>query len=276
LDFELGSTNSSQVELRAVTVGLTPKKLTFGTGLLKDLLPGWQVFIGGHETNLAAVGSGWYQWPDLAPMPTYASLLNHGDYYWGLGGVGGPPFDGNYALAFENVRSESNRAIMVRQTGDIPVEARFLTLRHFWQFGHGTFIISINGQRHYLSDLRQNPSDKTVRALEISAWAGKTATLEFFPFSDAAVVIDSIALVPALDWLLLIERNPPVNGGPPSVTLIFGVEDGHDYFVEFRDGMDAQPSWQVLPGSPHNSGSVVDSAAGPQRFYRLRSEVTTP
>ncbi len=77
LDFELGSTNSSDIEISRVSVGLAPKTLTFGTGPLSDLLPGWRVLIGGQETNLAAVGSGYYNWPGPA-MPAYAALLNRG------------------------------------------------------------------------------------------------------------------------------------------------------------------------------------------------------
>ncbi|MCI0540928.1 MAG: hypothetical protein L0Z50_37480, partial [Verrucomicrobiales bacterium] len=194
----------------------------------------------------------------------------------GQSGVGGPPFDGRYALAFENVRSESNRSITVRQTGDIPADARFLTLRSFPGFGIGVFAISVDDQRFDALVLERHPRDDTIFVLDISAWSGKRVTLSLSPFFDAAVVIDSIAFVPALDWILAISRSPSGNGQPPHVTLGFGVATERDYFVEFRDSLGAESSWQPLPGAPHNSGSVVDPAAAPQRFYRLRSVETTP
>jgi hypothetical protein len=88
---------------------------------------------------------------------------------------------------------------------------------------------------------------------------------------DVPAVVDSIAFVPALDWILTLTKNPPANGEPRQVTLSFAVAADRDYFVEFRDSLVAESPWQTLPGAPHNTGSVVDSAAGPQRFYRLRS-----
>jgi hypothetical protein len=273
LGFELGSTNSSQVEVRWDP--LTFKVLTFGTGPVVDLLPGWAVSLGGQQTNLMAVGSGYYQWPDPLSMPTYAALIGRGEDFNAARPL---PIDGNYALSLDNHRRPpgSSAAIVVSQTGDVPSEARFLTLRSYPTYNVGAFALTIGDQRFDIFDFRWEPSDATRFALDISAWAGKTVTLGVSLVFDGAAVIDSIAFVPALDWLLLIEKNPPVSGQPPSVTLIFGVESGHDYFVEFRDSLDAGSSWQALPAAPHNSGSVVDSAAGPQRFYRLRSQVTTP
>ncbi len=273
LDFELGSTNSSQVELRDVTVGLTPKKLTFGTGSVNDLFPGWTVFLGGQQTNVMAVGSGYYQWADPFRMPTYAALLNRGDYYWSQQPV---PFDGNYALALDNRLSElgTTRDVVVSQAGDVPPEARFLTLRSYPEVGY--FGILIDDQRFDYLDFNRAPNDSTIFGLDISGWAGRRITFGIYLPSDAPAVVDSIAFVPALDWILTIARTSPANAKPPQVTLGFGVASGRDYFVEFRDSLAAESSWQPLPGAPHNSGSVVDSSGGPQRFYRLRSVERSP
>jgi hypothetical protein len=84
----------------------------------------------------------------------------------------------------------------------------------------GAFRVIIDDQRFDNLDFRWEPSDATRFALDISAWAGKTVTLGVSLVFDGAAVIDSIAFVPALNWLLLIEKNPPVSGQPPSVTLI--------------------------------------------------------
>jgi hypothetical protein len=53
-------------------------------------------------------------------------------------------------------------------------------------------------------------------------------------------------------------------------TLTFTPSAGADYFVEFQDDLDPSGPWQSLPGSPHNSGQVIDISPQPHRFYRLR------
>ncbi len=269
LDFELGTTNSSQVQLREVSTG-GPRTLTFGTGPVRDLLPGWSVFLGGQRADYIAFGSGYYQWPDPFRMPAHAALLDRGDYFWAPGPI---PIDGNYALALDNARRSpgENAAVLVSQTGDVPPNAGFLIFRSYPTYGVGDPALLIDDQRFDFFDFNQDPNDPTRFSLDISPWAGKTVTLGIFLPHDAPAVVDSIAFLAASNDVLTIARSLPADGQPPQVMLGFEVVKGNDYFVEFREGFDLASLWQALPGAPHNSGAVVDSAVRPQRFYRLRS-----
>jgi hypothetical protein len=266
LDFELGSTNSSLVEVR--WDGTVFQLLTFGTGPVSDLLPGWGVFIGGQQTNLMAVGSGYFQWLDENSMPTYAALVGRGADFNAAGPI---PIDGDYALSLDNHRRPLNETaqVLVSQRGEVPTDAKFLTLKSYDFVSH--FGVLIEDNRFDYLDFRRDPKDPATRSLDISQWAGKTITLGIYLPEDVPAVVDSIAFVPALDWILTITRSPPANGEPPQVTLGFAVAADRDYFVEFRDNLGPEASWQSLPGAPHNSGTVIDSATIPQRFYRLRS-----
>jgi hypothetical protein len=277
LDFEMGSTNSCQLEFRDVAVGLTTKKLTFGTGSTRDLLPGWRVAIGGQETVTMAIGSGYYRWPDPSRIPTHAALLNWGDYYRAFEPV---PIDGQFALALDNSRrlADGTAAVLVSQTGDVPAEAEFLTFRSYPTYGVGDLGLLIDDERFDFFDFDQDPNDPTKFKVNISRWAGKQVTLGFFLPHDAPAVVDSIAFSSGFTNVLSISRTPPENGQPPRVTLAFAVEPGRDYFVEFRENLEREPLslWQVLPGAPHNQGVVVDSEIRSKRFYRLRSQEKPP
>ncbi|MHB8521424.1 MAG: hypothetical protein ACYDH9_11800 [Limisphaerales bacterium] len=55
------------------------------------------------------------------------------------------------------------------------------------------------------------------------------------------------------------------------VTLSFNAAAGRNYFLEYMDKLTNAPSWQLLPGAPHNSGNFVDTNASPSRFYRVRA-----
>ena len=70
------------------------------------------------------------------------------------------------------------------------------------------------------------------------------------------------------------ELHVAVAGGGASAQLSFTPCAGRTHFVETRAGLGDVAGWQVLPGAPHNSGSVTVAVAGPNRFYRLR--VTNP
>lgn len=52
-------------------------------------------------------------------------------------------------------------------------------------------------------------------------------------------------------------------------TLLFTPCPDFDHHVEFAEQLSGL--WRALPGAPHNTGRVVDSAAdAPQRFYRVK------
>jgi hypothetical protein len=60
--------------------------------------------------------------------------------------------------------------------------------------------------------------------------------------------------------------------GADTIQINFEVLPGFDYYVEYRESLTDPPDWQALPGTPHNSGMVVDNppAEVTHRFYRLR------
>lgn len=64
------------------------------------------------------------------------------------------------------------------------------------------------------------------------------------------------------------ERLP---GGQTKMTLTFTPCPGRTHVVQYRDQL-GSGVWQALPGGPHNSGSVVDTSAASQRFYRVRAD----
>jgi hypothetical protein len=92
-------------------------------------------------------------------------------------------------------------------------------------------------------------------------YSGASANLEVTASGESGPAI-SITTVPL-----------PNNQGL-LVTLKFPTTAGSSHFVEFRNSLVADASWQPLPGAPHNAGSATDSSTVPIRFYRLR--VTTP
>lgn len=49
---------------------------------------------------------------------------------------------------------------------------------------------------------------------------------------------------------------------------------GRTHLVEGLTAIDGVATWQVLPGSPHNSGDIIVDLTGPMRIFRVR--VTNP
>ena len=58
-------------------------------------------------------------------------------------------------------------------------------------------------------------------------------------------------------------------GGAKGVTLKFPTVAGFNYTAQFRDQLTSGPTWQSLPGAPHNSGSVFQLSSPGLRFYRV-------
>lgn len=61
-----------------------------------------------------------------------------------------------------------------------------------------------------------------------------------------------------------------LTGAQTSVTISFPVQSLADFYVESTDSINQTPIWKVLPGAPHNSGTVRETNSLPYRFYRLR------
>lgn len=58
-------------------------------------------------------------------------------------------------------------------------------------------------------------------------------------------------------------------GGAKGITLTFPTSPGFNYTAQFRDQLTSGPSWQPLPGAPHNSGTVFHLSSATLRFYRV-------
>ena len=53
--------------------------------------------------------------------------------------------------------------------------------------------------------------------------------------------------------------------------LTFPPCPGFNHTVEFRNELNDATGWQPMPGGPHNSGDVLITITGTQRFYRVRT-----
>jgi hypothetical protein len=191
-----------------------------------------------------------------------------------------PAYNGRLALRLnERVDGPADR-YRLSQGGQVPVWATEMN----YAFDNLPFLVSINGEPLATKRTRRlslEPSiPLTLATIDVSRFAGQEVTLSFetiagipFPEFGAHDIYDITFTGPDR---LTIGRNPQSDGDPARVTLGFAVEAGRDYFVEFKDNLDLASSWQSLPGAPHNSGLVIDSSGGEQRFYRLRSVPNSP
>jgi hypothetical protein len=86
-------------------------------------------------------------------------------------------------------------------------------------------------------------------------------------YSGASVTLQVDEVLQAPPLTISVSRSP--EGQSQRVTLSFVPRPNRRHFVEFRDRVDGG-SWQVLPGGPHDLGTVVDASAPGMRYYRLR------
>jgi hypothetical protein len=90
-------------------------------------------------------------------------------------------------------------------------------------------------------------------------YAGATATLQVQAGGDDACTVK------------LNAAHERLAGGQSRVTLTFTPCAGRTHTVEFRHSL-TTGQWTPLPGAPHNTGSVTDTAPAGRRFYRVRIE----
>lgn len=199
LDFESADLSGSQIEFRrSPGVGPPPDlgSYPFGTGTPEKLLPGWQVYFGDTLTNAVAIGNGFFGAPTAFDGPNHAALLIPGDYFFG----GDIPFllgrpDGNYALLLDNTFNSffgQQPGMTVRQTGEVPAEATWLTFR---QLNGPEFFLHIDDRSFPTRTLISDPNERGQLWFDISPWAGKTITLGFEGSFGGHDAIDSIAFV---------------------------------------------------------------------------------
>jgi len=187
LDFELADLTGSQLEYRVGgSIAGFGTNFPFGTGPVEKLLPGWQVFYGNSVTNLMAIGNSFFTATSIV-SPGRASLLVEGDYYLGAF-VTNSGWEGRYALYLENLGRPPWAS--VRQTGEVPADARWLTFRLLG----GDAYVGIDNRDFLISRLAWDPIDSRQRYLDISDWAGETVTLSFSA-PEASFSVDSIAFV---------------------------------------------------------------------------------
>ena len=75
-----------------------------------------------------------------------------------------------------------------------------------------------------------------------------------------------------IDATISIASAPLPNNQGSRVTLTFPTVPGLIYTVETRNSFSAGIGWQVYPGGPHTSGTVILTNSLPQRFFRVRVE----
>ena len=199
LDFESADLSGSQIEFRrSPGVGPPPDlgRYPFGTGTPEKLLPGWQVYFGDTLTNAVAIGNGFFGAVMAFDGPNHAALLIPGDNFFGgdlVFPLGRP--DGNYALLLDNTYNSffgQQPRMTVRQTGDVPAEATWLTFR---QLNEAEFFLRIDGQSFPTRTFISDPNDRARLWFDISPWAGKTITLGFQGSFGGHDAIDSIAFI---------------------------------------------------------------------------------
>jgi hypothetical protein len=252
LDFDSGNTNNVVI----ITPGYPA-----GYGKTTDLLPGWTVTQNGVVQARASLN---------------AVVIGFGD---GIG-IFSREGEGHSFVNFQNIITgkfvlyvtTGSSPFVLSQVGDVPPDVSQLRI--------------IEEQINASNYIRTFLNGTDVSNGDISAFAGlKNVRLDVEigrrqpppPLAVPDIAVDRIEfVVPTLEMSLTIDKAPPVNGEPKHVTVRFAVEPGNDYFVEFRDGLGSEVSWQTLPGAPHNSGSVVDFTAAQQRFYRVRSVARSP
>jgi hypothetical protein len=235
----------------------------YGSGPARDLCPGWSFSEGGFPLDSIFYNTGktaiferavleaWFPW--IADLP--------------------PPDNGKYGLFFNHMGGHPSYEIV--QRGDVPSDARLLQINGYHFGTSGYFTATMDGVPAFPGD--------------ISAFAGKNVELKItsqspiptgppYPAGTPVSFIDSISFFHVSNMGLTIASTSPANGEAARVTIRFNPEPGHEYFVEYHDVLDLYPSirrpWLVLPGAPHNSGTVIDSSTDVQRYYRVRSELT--
>ena len=67
---------------------------------------------------------------------------------------------------------------------------------------------------------------------------------------------------------LSMTPGSPHEGTSPAVRLALPTHPDADAFVEFTDDL-STGQWHLLPGAPHNSGSIEDQPTTDERYYRL-------
>jgi len=262
LDFDAAITNEISSE------PFEARSYPSGFGRVEDLLPGWTVKFKDRIQSSVLLNAH----PAGANFVTVVSQEAVADYIEFFPGrvFRGRGLTTGYGL-FVNA---TDPPYLITQRGDIPVNARLLSVNRFVAPGM-RFEIRMDGIM-----VQENSIDAArIKETDISQFAGKNVELElkFYLAGDTegfygpSVGVDYISF--RADLGLRITRMLPSEGMSGRVELHFTSEPSQDYFVEFQESLGAP--WQVLPDAPHNSGLVVDTSANPQRFYRVRSVAKT-
>ncbi|MSU62432.1 MAG: hypothetical protein EXS31_08555 [Pedosphaera sp.] len=157
------------------------------------------------------------------------------------------------------------------QTATVPPDAKYLSF--FAPPSLAAVDIHIDDQLFRYTDMLALSGNRLF--IEVSKWAGKPVHLKIVLADEVVTaIIDDILFEHDLGL-----SAPPLKaslpataiGEPQSVNLSFLPGSGWDYFVEYRDALTEMPTWQALPGAPHNSGVSSDPLTNVTRFYRLRA-----
>jgi len=154
LDFELANTNTSSLMLSPGPPSLV------GQGPAVDLLPAWQYLVGTNNaptTPLAYIGFN-------LPVPETGGAAIVESSIFGDSG------NGKYLLEFYTTAAIRQSAEAIRQTGDIPADAKYLS------YEGGGLEVSVNGTELELYGVYGSPY--RYSHYDISPYAGQEVTIE--------------------------------------------------------------------------------------------------
>lgn len=267
LDFQAANTNRSQIEERFIfQAGIPVGFYIFGSSPAADLLPGWTVIQDGHETNVVAIGNGYYGWPTPLSIPCYVALTIQGRYLDNYS-----PSAGKYDLLISCARAFGGeyRTTGVTQTAEVPADAKFLLM------SGGGVKVTIDNQVVFFP--RQNGYiyfDSYFRYYaDISAFAGKTVTLGIYSADDIGGSVSSLEFIGSNSLRIEPSITKSTSG---AFRFAWIGELATKYQVESTTNIIA--GWQSI-GTPVTStnriyvfsDTTVTNQPSRQRFYRLRS-----
>lgn len=240
-----------------------------GPADVAQVLPGWNLYLGGERTGMIDVN------PALLEGGNHAVL--------GDGRTGSTPsfpvVEGQFALLLE--RSDPFAPVWsLEQTGTIPPGTEFLTYRC------RSFGMEVQMNDEVILPLNRplpSPPGFTNLVYDVSKFAGQEVKLAFVgPFGSygwpdrmASSYIDSIMFLTEEPRITAVVQKA-LGTKTNEVTIKFNPIAGRKVFVQFRDDLNPGGSWQDLLVAPDNSGTVVDLSPAPRRIYRLEFFVPGP
>jgi hypothetical protein len=240
LGFDEANTNTTQFFIPSDPSLPRPE----GVGPPEDLVPGWQLIYGSNPVsfvgyNLARTNVSWF------------SLISKG--------LAPERVEGLYALHLTFVSGPNPWTLLLRQSGDIPADAKTLTFRHD---PFEEYIVTADGNRLFPSSPEPSQSPE-MTSLDISAFAGKNVELVFVLAGDSGM-IDSIAFAgPPLQFIRFVS-------GDNNLTLSWSAATG-PYLIQEKFNL-ADTNWINVVTTSNTTTTVA--RVGQASFFRISDHAT--